>query len=333
MSPTSPLATIYKVLQHVQAAAQTNTGIFRKNEAATRAALIDPVLRALGWDTANVQMVEPEKTLSNELRIDYLLNDPNGQPWVVVEAKCLDSSLDKYGYVGKILGYALTLNVQTVCITDGITWHLHTHLQYGKSEPVVFSLSGDDLLPAANELIRWLDAAQSGHGLGLHTDNSQKVPEQEITPSINRLQVRAESQRIRIKSLREKPESVSAHFIDLTELNSTSIQPGQKPTQLRLPNGTIKPITIWKDILLEVCYLVLSTNDSLPLPFPDKAGKKRSLFSYTKPEGGSSTLTSYKGNPVFILTHYSAADCIANALYAAQQLLPSQRKTSLAVSF
>ena len=329
MTPSSPIAAIYQVLQHVQAVAQADANIFRKNEAATRAALIDPVLRALGWDTANVQMVEPEKTLSNELRIDYLLNDPTGQPWVVIEAKCLGSSLDKYGYVGKILGYALTLNVHTVCITDGITWHLHTHLQHGKSEPVVFSLLETDLLPAANELIRWLDAAQAGHGIPPIGNLIESVTE--IASS--QLGKKAEVQRIRIKALKEKSDSVSAHFTDLTQLNSTSIQPGQKPKQLRLPNGTIKPIAIWKDILLEVCYLVLSTNSNLVLPFPDKAGKKRFLFSFTKPEGGSSTLTSYQGRPAFILTHYSAADCIANALYAAQQLLPSQRKTNMAVSF
>ena len=329
MTPSSPIAAIYQVLQHVQAVAQADANIFRKNEAATRAALIDPVLRALGWDTANVQMVEPEKTLSNELRIDYLLNDPTGQPWVVIEAKCLGSSLDKYGYVGKILGYALTLNVHTVCITDGITWHLHTHLQHGKSEPVVFSLLETDLLPAANELIRWLDAAQAGHGIPPIGNLIESVTE----VASSQLGKKAEVQRIRIKALKEKSDSVSAHFTDLTQLNSTSIQPGQKPKQLRLPNGTIKPIAIWKDILLEVCYLVLSTNSNLVLPFPDKAGKKRFLFSFTKPEGGSSTLTSYQGRPAFILTHYSAADCIANALYAAQQLLPSQRKTNMAVSF
>ena len=329
MTPSSPIAAIYQVLQHVQAVAQADANIFRKNEAATRAALIDPVLRALGWDTANVQMVEPEKTLSNELRIDYLLNDPTGQPWVVIEAKCLGSSLDKYGYVGKILGYALTLNVHTVCITDGITWHLHTHLQHGKSEPVVFSLLETDLLPAANELIRWLDAAQAGHGIPPIGNLIESVTE----VASSQLKKKAEVQRIRIKALKEKSDSVSAYFTDLTQLNSISIQPGQKPKQLRLPNGTIKPIAIWKDILLEVCYLVLSTNSNLVLPFPDKAGKERFLFSFTKPEGGSSTLTSYQGRPAFILTHYSAADCIANALYAAQQLLPSQRKTNMAVSF
>ncbi|MFC6221683.1 hypothetical protein ACFP2F_00400 [Hymenobacter artigasi] len=330
MSPYSPIAAIYQVLQHVQATAQTNASIFRKNEAATRAALIDPVLRALGWDTANVQMVEPEKTLSNELRIDYLLSDPTGKPWVVVEAKCLDSSLDKYGYVGKILGYALTLNVQTVCITDGITWHLHTHLQQGKSEPVVFSLSEDDLLPAANELIRWLDAAQSGHEISipqpakaaaLTSHAPVTTPSKIAKPAAKPLQKP------------KKLKSEAADFIEVSRLKSLDLPAGQKPRLLRLPNGNVKPITTWKAILLEVCGLVLKTNPNLSIPFPDKAGKKSFLFSAKKPASGSSTLVTYQNQPVFIYTNYSAAACIANALYALQQLPSDQNTTTLAVSF
>jgi hypothetical protein len=57
MPTISPLASLYQVLQAVRASAQTHAELLRKSEAATRAALIDPVLRVLGWDTANVRMV------------------------------------------------------------------------------------------------------------------------------------------------------------------------------------------------------------------------------------------------------------------------------------
>ncbi|GAB3240775.1 hypothetical protein GCM10027346_35410 [Hymenobacter seoulensis] len=67
MPVSSPLASLVTVLQTVLSSAKGNTDLLRKNEAATRAALIDPILRALGWDTANVQMVEPEKTIGGEL--------------------------------------------------------------------------------------------------------------------------------------------------------------------------------------------------------------------------------------------------------------------------
>lgn len=101
MSISSPLAALYAVLQGVCTSTERNTDLLCKNEAATRAALIDPVLRALGWDTADVRMVEPEKTIGGELRVDYLLHDAVGKPHIVVEAKCLGANLDKHGYVSK----------------------------------------------------------------------------------------------------------------------------------------------------------------------------------------------------------------------------------------
>ncbi len=306
MTSSSPIAALYPILQRVRTQAKAQADTFRKNEAATRAALIEPVLRALGWDTTNVQMVEPEKTLSNELRIDYLLNDPAGRPWVVVEAKCLNMSLDKYGYVGKILGYALSLNVQTVCITDGITWHLHAPLQHGKTEPVVFSLAENDLLPAATtpEIPGQPDATSH--------------PDQPVAKSLSKP--------------RELP-AATPKFTELTQLDLSALPAGQKPRLLRLPNGQIKPITTWKAVLVEVAQLVLATNPRLPLPFPDQAGKKNALFSLVKPIAGSSIKTVYQGSPVYLYTNYSAAACLANATYAAQQLPPAQRLVSLAVSF
>ncbi|MFC7666139.1 hypothetical protein ACFQT0_00830 [Hymenobacter humi] len=190
-------------MQGVRSNAENHTSIFQKNEAATRAALIDPVLRALGWDTSNVQMVEPEKSLGNELRVDYLLKDPAGKPYLVIEAKCLGSTLDKYGYVGKILGYALTLNVQTVCITDGISRHIHSNLQQGKSEPIAFTFTENTLLAAANQLVQWLDAAQCGHGLTSAVLRPVAFPKHEALPSAipNGKPTQVVKQQIKLKKL------------------------------------------------------------------------------------------------------------------------------------
>lgn len=326
MLPASPVAAFYLILQQIAARAEAHAGLFQKNEAATRAALIDPVLRALGWDTADVRLVEPERSLGNELRVDYLLNDAAGKPHVVIEAKCLGSSLDKYGYVGKILGYALTLNVQTVCITDGISWHIHADLQQGKTEPIVIALTENSLLAAANSLIHWLDAAQSGHGIKLVSAGA--------SPALASIPVEKPTKRAKSVA---KPQSLSAvpssKFTELAQLHLLSLQPGQKPKQLRLPNGIIKPISTWKDILVEMCRLVLATNAQLQLPLPDKAGKKCFLFALDKPLVGSSTPASYKNKTVFIYTNYNAANCIANALHAVQQLPANQRLATLAVSF
>lgn len=305
MLPISPVATVCQVLQHLCTTAEINAAILRKSEAATRAALIDPLLRVLGWDTSNVQMLEPEKTLGSDLRVDYLLKDASQTPRIVVEAKCLGSVLDKYGYVGKILGYAMALDVQVVCITDGIDWFIHSNLHQGKSDPLHFSITKTSLLPAANILLRWLDAAQCGHSLPSASEpvkSESEVREETVSPSAKPAK----------KNIPKKAEYDA--FVELQDVQSMSLMPGQKPKEIRLPDGTVKTIKTWKDILVETCLLVLKTNNNLSMPTPDKAGKKRHLFSKTKPLVGSSLSVPYKQINIFIYTHYSASDCISNAV-------------------
>lgn len=319
----SPLATLHSVLQTVCASAETNAPLLRKNEAATRAALIDPVLRALGWDTANVQMVEPERTIGSELRVDYLLHDAAGNPRLVVEAKCLGASLDKHGYVSKVLGYALGFKVQTVFITDGMQWHCYSNLHKGNTEAVTFSLT-DDVLAAALHLIQWLDAAQSGHGISA-TSSEKPEPSTVTIDSSDKLE----------KSITEPAASysVTEDFIDLAQINQLQLEPNQKPKHIRFPDGTIRAINTWKDVLVESCRFVLEHNSNVPIPYPDKGGKLSFLIREAKPVGLSSTPCLYHGKTVFIFTHYRATNCIANALHILKLVPSTLQKTSAAVAF
>ncbi|RPD46424.1 hypothetical protein DNI29_15630 [Hymenobacter sediminis] len=322
---SSPLASLYTVLQSVCASAETNAALLRKNEAATRAALIDPVLRALGWDTANVRMVEPERTIGGELRVDYLLHNAAGNPQVVVEAKCLGASLDKHGYVSKVLGYALGFKVQTVFITDGLQWHCYSNLHKGNTEATTFSLAEGDLLPAALQLVQWLDAAQSGHGI---------VESPPPLPAANHIVKQLHKP---LKKAVSKPlKSVSSdqeNFIELTQINTLQLEPNQKPKRLRLPNGSVRNIKSWKDILLEACHLLLQKNTNISLPLPDKSGKKTALFSRQKPHKGSSHTVTYQGQPLYIYTNYSAPSCLANALYVFNKLPDHEKQYAPAVDF
>ena len=327
---TSPLVAIYHTIQQVRANATANASIFQKNEAATRAALIDPLLRALGWDTANVRMVEPERMVENKQSLDYVLKDATGNIRSVIEAKKLGESLDKLGHVGALIGYAFSLKPKNFFITDGLNWHYYspTHSHY---QPVnTLNLQEADPIEAALLLVQWLDAAHSGHGilLGISTVGTKPLAPQ-LKPG--RLQqAKPVSKPLPPPKQRALAE---AAFTDVSQLHLPGLPAGQKPKQLRLPNGTVKSVSTWKDILLEVCKLVLNTNTQLTIPLPDRAGKKSFLFTVQKPAKGSSTPTSYKGNPLFIYTNYSAAACIANALYALSQLPANQNSVSLAVRF
>lgn len=300
-----------------------NSQLLRKNEAATRAALIDPVLRALGWDTTDVRMVEPEKTIGGELRVDYLLHDSKGNPRLVVEAKSLGASLDKHGYVSKVLGYALGFKVQTVFITDGLQWHCYANLHKGNTEVVAFSLLEDDLLTAALQLIQWLDAGRSGHGITINQLTEISVPVALHKPE-------PKTQRA-AKTHTPASAGSKSGFISLDDIKPRQLTPGQKPKQLQLPDSTVVALKSWKDILVQVSMYVLQHCPSTPIPFPDKAGKKTFLFSWNKPKDGIGYKeTTLQGRQLFIHTNYSAPDCVANALHALKLL---SEATTVAVAF
>ena len=59
-------------------------------EMRTRVALIDPLLRALGWDVSDPTVVMPEYKIDNK-PVDYALFRPEDKPAAALEAKKLAS--------------------------------------------------------------------------------------------------------------------------------------------------------------------------------------------------------------------------------------------------
>jgi len=324
MPTPSPLALLVATLAATCQQAQQQQLLLSKDEAATRAALIDPVLRALGWDTADVAMVEPERTVQNKQSLDYVLKSRDGSILAVIEAKKLGEPLDKIGHVGALIGYAFSLKPTAFFITDGLSWHCYSP-EHSHYEPVTtLHLAEDNLLPSALQLLRLLDAAHGGYGLPQAPDAlavKQKLPS---LPNVKNG---------KSKSNKLPSPPADKTFTELALLSALVLPAGQKPTTLRLPDGTQKPIQTWKDILFEVCRFLLLHKTNLTLPLPDKAGKKTFLISPSKPAAGASSSATYQNKPVFIYTNYSSSACIANALYAEAQLPAEALKVKVAVAF
>lgn len=328
MFALSPLAALCTVLQAVRTSAETNAQLLRKNEAATRAALIDPVLRALGWDTADVRMVEPEKTIGVKQALDYVLYDAAGAVSVVIEAKKLGESLDKLGHIGAAIGYAFSLKPKKLLITDGIHWHYYSpgHSNFHPVE--IISLLKTPLVEAALHLVQWLDAAQSGHGIA--ADKSAVMPLKPLVAAEPGGVRTSKSTPLQSTPPQPAPRNSNPDFIGLAQVSTLALTPGQKPRALQLPDGSIVPIKSWKDILVQASLYVLQHCPSPPVPYPDKAGKKTSLLSWNKPRAGIGYKeTTLHSRPLYIHTNYSAASCVANALHVLG-LLPA---ATVAVAF
>lgn len=132
------------------------------SEALTRYALIDPLLRELGWDTSDPEMVIPEYS-SGGGRADYaLLRD--GKPVVMVEAKSLGSSLQ--GAVGQGIQYCLVQGTAYFLVTDGRRWEIyetHRPVPIDEKRVVSFDLKGPSAAEACLQALSlWRPSVISG---------------------------------------------------------------------------------------------------------------------------------------------------------------------------
>ena len=103
------------------------------SEENTKAALINPVLCALGWHVGNLDEVSQEFRLeSSNNPVDYALL-LGGSPTVLVEAKALGQSLAGGKWADQIMGYAGTAGVTWVVLTNGDEYRI-----YNATVPVPF---------------------------------------------------------------------------------------------------------------------------------------------------------------------------------------------------
>lgn len=95
------------------------------NEQNTKTALIEPVLRALGWNVGDLEEVQQEyKRRPQDKPVDYallLLRTPR----LFVEAKGLEQNLNDRKWANQIMGYATVAGVEWVVITNGDEYRIY----------------------------------------------------------------------------------------------------------------------------------------------------------------------------------------------------------------
>jgi hypothetical protein len=91
----------------------------------TKAALIVPVLRALGWDVEDLEDVKLEyRRRPSDNPVDYalfLLREPR----LFIEAKPLGAHLEDQRWANQILTYAMAAGVEWVALSDGNEYRLY----------------------------------------------------------------------------------------------------------------------------------------------------------------------------------------------------------------
>lgn len=125
------------------------------HESSTRYIVIDPILRALGWDLSNPTECVVEYEVARRgnhpaTRVDYVLKDATGEPAIVIEAKRIDVESDDERALDQMDRYLQDIPTAKVAVvTNGQYWDI-----------------------AKREGNRW--KAESRYPLGLHYEKTDE---------------------------------------------------------------------------------------------------------------------------------------------------------------
>jgi len=125
--------------------------LLKHNEMLTRYVLVDPVLRALGWDTENPSIVRPEEK-QNSGKPDYILYYEN-EKLIALEAKSLGSKLDEKKVLDLGFKYSWKNKIPYFIITDGNEWRVYNVAKMGGQLILEINILNDAIEDVVRQLL------------------------------------------------------------------------------------------------------------------------------------------------------------------------------------
>lgn len=113
------LDDLKEVIEKLQGMMAAHHEYLSGKERRTRQVLIDPLLKALGWDVSNPGTVYLEHN-----QMDYALMSDD-YPVAVIEAKPLGKSLEASKATSQSIAYAVENNIPYIVVTDGDKWKMY----------------------------------------------------------------------------------------------------------------------------------------------------------------------------------------------------------------
>ena len=253
-----PIADLLTLVEKLQSRIDRHGSKFRQSEALTRYALVDPLLRALGWDTEDPTVVIPEYSTGGG-RADYaLLTDAESHPAVMVEAKKLDTPLQEA--ISQGIKSCLEQGVRYFVVTDGRNWKIYeTHRPVPLEQKMVVSFALNE--PLAAEVCRkalalWRAGVKSGKVSSAYptvVDRDRNGKPTSVVPL-------------------ELPVPPEGAWTALSDLRPSKKKRNTQPIEVMFPNGERTPIKAWRSMLVEVVrWLVdhsLLNEDKCPIGTP-----------------------------------------------------------------
>lgn len=244
------------------------------NETRTRQSLIDPMLRALGWDVENPDSVQVEYKIRQKW-VDYALMGSD-KPIAVIEAKVLGTSL-KEKETMQVLNYANTDGIDYMVVTNGDHWQMFDVFKRERLEDRVlmeFQLTQDEPYACALQ------------ALGLWRPNlaSGELPKEAATL-------------VMIKSSPEPEPSSEKEIVEPSNngnwvpIKSLKVKRGKRrlppPNAIKFPDSSTKPIRYWVDMLKSIAQYLVETGQISAQNCPVHKERKKRYLVHTQPIHGT----------------------------------------------
>ena len=173
------LDDLKEVIEELQGMINTHHNYLSGKERRTRQVLIDPLLKALGWDVS-----DPGAVYLEHNRMDYALMS-NARPVAVIEAKPLGNPLER-GVITQAITYAVENNPLYIIVANGDRWEMYEVLKPGTLEDkklMAFQLSEHLSQECALQALRiWKPNLTSGSPKEAMTPALELVDEIEEAP-------------------------------------------------------------------------------------------------------------------------------------------------------
>ena len=311
------LDDLYQAIEKLRGRMDEHGDRLRQSEALTRNALVDPLLRALGWDTEDPALAMPEYRLGSGFADYALLN--SGKPAIVIEAKKLGTPL--YGAAEQSVTYCVNAGIRYFVATDGRKWDVYeTHRPVPLAEKKIasFDIADSPADVCLDALVLWRRSVQSGTVRKAQTpllEPESAVPVVAIQPEIKpEPSVYIESSPVLFSQ--QATAAISSipgdNWQKLTELQAVAWE--KPPPEIRFPDGSLAKIQDWVDIPVQVVRWLCQQDrlDETRIPVRNGKGKNYLLSGSPYHSTGKKFVSTKEAEHFYLEGTHSGAGHVKN---------------------
>ena len=280
----------------------------RRNEALTRSVLIDPLLRALGWDMGNPAHIIPEYPIRSapKKKADYALFAGSTDPTIIVEAKSLGAALSEAAL--QALHYCNADGYKYFAVTDGSQWTLYETFREAaldEKSVVRFDLRSDSPVDVCSRAFALWRQRFVDSGSALREPDPLTKAEAERPTSVR--QVAPAPVGCDLSSDRD----LSSDWVPLSRL---APEGHEKPQELRLPSGETLGVSSWAQLVTKLTKWLLDDGHLNDANLPIRGGKGARYLVAAQPRhsNGNPFTSPAQAGRFFVETSHSGPNHARN---------------------